>query len=101
MNNIEIKKYLKFLKFKKFYKPTLRSCEICDSKNTKVFIRKISWNENKFGVLEVVKTNFEVIKASNDIYAARSSSLTHYFDTLTFAKFVKDAILTRARDFRI
>ena len=37
--------------------------------------------------------NFEVGKASNDIYASRSSSLTHHFDTSTFAKFVKRTIL--------
>ena len=48
MNNSEIKKYLNYLNFKKFYKPTFRSCEICDSMDTKVFIRKISWNINKF-----------------------------------------------------
>ena len=39
MNNKEIKKYLNFLKFKKFYKPIYRPCEICGSKNTKVFIK--------------------------------------------------------------
>ena len=51
--------------------------------------------------MEFVRTNFEVGKASKDIYASRSNSLTHYFDTLSFAKFVKDAILTQTRDPKI
>ncbi len=53
MNNKEIKKYLKYLKFKKFYKPSLKPCELCGSKDTKLLRRKISWNNNKFGVLPV------------------------------------------------
>ncbi len=53
MNNNEIKKYLNFLKFDKFYKPKLRSCEICGSKKTKLLRKKISWNNNKFGVLPI------------------------------------------------
>jgi 2-polyprenyl-3-methyl-5-hydroxy-6-metoxy-1,4-benzoquinol methylase len=53
MNNIEIKKYLKYLKFKKLYKPKLKACEICGSKKTKLLRRKISWNNNRFGVLPV------------------------------------------------
>ena len=53
MNNKEIKKYLNYLKFKKFYKPKLMACEICGSKDTKLLRKKISWNNNKFGVLPV------------------------------------------------
>ena len=61
--------------------------------------RKI-W-KNEFSVLEVVKTNLEVGKASNDTYGTRSSSLTQYFDTLAFAKSTKTSILTKTRDFKI
>ena len=53
MNNKEIKKYLKYLKFKKFFKPTYRKCEICNSKKTKLLRKKISWNNNKYGILPV------------------------------------------------
>ena len=53
MNNKEIKKYLKFLKFKKFYKPSYKPCEICGEKKTKIFQKKISWNDKKFGVLPI------------------------------------------------
>ena len=53
MKNLEVKKYLRFLKFSKFYKPQLKKCEICDSKKTKLLRKKISWNNNKFGVLPI------------------------------------------------
>lgn len=53
MNLKEIKRYLKYLKFKKFYKPKIKPCELCGSKNTKLLRRKISWNNNKFGVLPI------------------------------------------------
>jgi 2-polyprenyl-3-methyl-5-hydroxy-6-metoxy-1,4-benzoquinol methylase len=53
MNKSEISKYLKFLKIKTKYIPKLRKCEICNSKNTKILQKKISWNNNKFGVLPV------------------------------------------------
>lgn len=53
MNNKEIKKYLKYLKFKNFFKPTYRKCEICNSKKTKLLRKKISWNNNKYGILPV------------------------------------------------
>tara|TARA_B100001123_G_C15232465_1_gene995712 strand:+ start:306 stop:1238 length:933 start_codon:yes stop_codon:yes gene_type:complete len=53
MNNSEIKKYLKYLKIKKKYKPVIKNCEICNSKNTKILQKKISWNNQKFGVLPV------------------------------------------------
>ena len=53
MNIKEVKKYLNYLKFKKFYKPKIKPCELCGSKNTKLLRRKISWNNNKFGILPV------------------------------------------------
>ena len=53
MNSKEVKRYLKYLKFKKFYKPEIKPCELCGSKKTKLLRRKISWNNNKFGVLPV------------------------------------------------
>ena len=53
MNQNEIDKYLDFLKFKKSYKPSLKPCEICGSDNTKIFIKKISWNNKKYGVLPI------------------------------------------------
>lgn len=53
MNTKEVKKYLKYLKFKKFYKPSFKPCELCGSKKTKPLRRKISWNNNKFGILPV------------------------------------------------
>ena len=53
MNIKEIKKYLNYLKFKKFYKPKLKDCELCGSKNSKILRKKVSWNNNKFGVLPV------------------------------------------------
>ena len=40
MNTKEVKKYLKYLKFKKFYKPKLKACELCGSKNTKLLRKK-------------------------------------------------------------
>ena len=53
MNKKEIKKYLKFLKIKNYYSMKLKNCEICGSKKTKLVQKKISWNNNKFGVLPV------------------------------------------------
>lgn len=53
MNLKNIKAYLKYLKFKEFEKPKLKSCEICNSKKTKLLRKKISWNNNKFGILPV------------------------------------------------
>ena len=53
MNKTEIKKYLKYLNFDKFYPVTYKKCEICNSKKTKLIQRKISWNNNKFGILPV------------------------------------------------
>jgi 2-polyprenyl-3-methyl-5-hydroxy-6-metoxy-1,4-benzoquinol methylase len=53
MNNKEIKRYLNYLKFNNFEKPKLKSCEICESKKTKLLRKKISWNNNKYGVLPV------------------------------------------------
>ena len=53
MNQVEVKKYLDYLKVKTKYKPSLKKCEICNSKKTKILQRKISWNNNKFGVLPV------------------------------------------------
>ena len=50
--NTKVKKYLKYLKFKKFYKPKLKACELCGSK-AKLLRKKISWNNNKFGILPV------------------------------------------------
>ena len=53
MNNSDIKKYLKYLNFDKFYKPKYKRCEICNSNKTKLLRKKISWNNNKFGILPV------------------------------------------------
>ncbi len=53
MNKKEIKKYLKYLKFKKFYSVKFKKCEICNSKKTKLIQKKISWGNNKFGVLPI------------------------------------------------
>ena len=53
MNKNEVKKYLKYLKFKKFYGVKYKKCEICSSKKTKLIQKKISWGNNKFGVLPV------------------------------------------------
>ena len=53
MNQVEVKKYLDYLKVKTKYKPSLKKCEICNSKKTKILQRKISWNNKKFGVLPV------------------------------------------------
>ena len=73
MNKKEIKKYLNFLKFKKFYKPSFRPCEICGGKDTKVFIKKISWNDKKYGILPVHCCNncgmvFQNPRFSKDFY---------------------------------
>ena len=53
MNNSDIKKYLKYLNFDEFYKPKYKRCEICNSNKTKLLRKKISWNNNKFGILPV------------------------------------------------
>ena len=53
MNNKEVRKYLSYLKFKKFYKPSLKACELCGSTKSKLLRKKISWNNNKFGILPV------------------------------------------------
>ena len=73
MNKKEIKKYLNFLKFKKFYKQSFRPCEICGGKDTKVFIKKISWNDKKYGILPVHCCNncgmvFQNPRFSKDFY---------------------------------
>ena len=54
--------------------------------------------KNESSVLEVVGTNFEVGKVSDDIYASRSSSSTNYFEQMTNAKFTKESIPTQTRE---
>ena len=53
MNRKEVKKYIKYLKFNRFEMPKKKNCEICGNKKTKLLQKKISWNNNKFGVLPV------------------------------------------------
>jgi 2-polyprenyl-3-methyl-5-hydroxy-6-metoxy-1,4-benzoquinol methylase len=53
MNKNQIKKYLNFLKIKEFYPMKYKKCEICGSFKTKLIKKKISWNNNKFGVLPI------------------------------------------------
>ena len=54
MNKEKIKKnYFKYLNVKKNYKFKDIKCEICSSKNSKILQKKISWNNNKFGILPV------------------------------------------------
>jgi len=53
MNKTQINKYLKYLKFKNFERPLLKACEICGSKKSKLLRKKISWNNNKYGILPV------------------------------------------------
>jgi 2-polyprenyl-3-methyl-5-hydroxy-6-metoxy-1,4-benzoquinol methylase len=53
MNKKEVKSYIKYLKFHKFEMPKKKNCEICDNKKTRLLQRKISWNNNKFGILPV------------------------------------------------
>lgn len=54
MRKEKIKKnYLKYLGIKKKYLYKYINCEICSSKNLKVLRTKISWNNNKFGILPV------------------------------------------------
>ena len=53
MNKKDIKKYFSFLGIKKKYKSKKINCEICGSKDSKIIKKKISWNNNKFGILPV------------------------------------------------
>ena len=51
-------------------------------------------SENEFSVLEVVKTNLDVEKASFDIYEALSFQFVDVFETIQILKFEESAILT-------
>ena len=53
MNKDEIRKYLSYLGVKEKFISKKIKCEICSSKENKVIQKKISWNNNKFGVLPV------------------------------------------------
>ena len=53
MKKIEIKKYLNFLGMDGIEKMDFKSCEICENKNTKLIKSKISWNNNRYGILPV------------------------------------------------
>jgi hypothetical protein len=53
MKKIEIKKYLRFLGINTIEKMTFKSCEICGKRNSKLVREKISWNNNKYGILPV------------------------------------------------
>ncbi len=53
MKKIEIKKYLNFLNMKEMEKMSLKKCEICGNKETQLLRKKISWNNNKYGILPV------------------------------------------------
>ncbi len=53
MNKKNIKKYLNYLGIKKNYKYKKIKCEICGSHKNKIIQEKISWNNNKFGILPV------------------------------------------------
>ena len=53
MKKSDIRAYLKYVKLSYKYKPKYQKCEICNSKQTKVIQKKISWNNKKFGILPV------------------------------------------------
>ena len=53
MNKKEIKKYFSYLDINEKFKSKKIRCEICNSKKNKIIQKKISWNNNKFGVLPV------------------------------------------------
>ena len=53
MKQSDINAYLKYVNLSSKYQPKYKKCEICNSKKTKILQKKISWNNNKFGVLPV------------------------------------------------
>ena len=53
MNKSQIRKYLDFLNMKDMEKMSLKKCEICENKKSYLVRKKISWNNNKYGILPV------------------------------------------------
>ena len=53
MKKSDVRTYLKYVGLGYKYKPKYKKCEICNSKRTRVLKKRISWSNNKFGVLPV------------------------------------------------